>query len=164
MAVKVIAVEGQGGAPARAEREARVAAKLNHPGIVALYELGTDEQAVYIVSELVRGRTFGELLNGGGLSDRDVARIGIALCDALAHAHAKGVIHRDVKPQNVMVVARARRRGRASQSWPTSAWPTWRAATPSRARATWWARSPTWRPSRRRASASPPRWTSTRSR
>jgi hypothetical protein len=105
VAVKVIAIEGQGGAPARAEREARVAAKLNHPGIVALYELGTDEQAVYIVSELVRGRTFGELLNGGGLSDRDVARIGIALCDALAHAHAKGVIHRDVKPQNVMVVA-----------------------------------------------------------
>jgi eukaryotic-like serine/threonine-protein kinase len=105
VAVKVIALEGEGAAPPRAEREARVAAKLNHPGIVALYELGADEEAVYIVSELVRGRTFGELLRGGGLSDRDVARIGIALCDALAHAHAKGVIHRDVKPQNVMVVA-----------------------------------------------------------
>ncbi len=105
VAVKVIPIEGDGPAPARAEREARVAAKLNHPGIVSLYEFGTDEDAVYLVSELVRGRTFAELLRGGGLSDRDVARIGIALCDALKHAHAKGVIHRDVKPQNVMVVA-----------------------------------------------------------
>ena len=105
VAVKVIPIEGDGPAPARAEREARVAAKLNHPGIVSLYEFGTDDEAVYLVSELVRGRTFAELLRGGGLSDRDVARIGIALCDALKHAHDKGVIHRDVKPQNVMVVA-----------------------------------------------------------
>src|SRR5690242_12602263 len=91
VAVKVIAIE----------REGRVAARLNHPGIVQLYELGTDDDAVYLVSELVRGRTFAELLSGGALSDRDVARIGIVLCDALAHAHAKGVIHRDVKPHNV---------------------------------------------------------------
>jgi tRNA A-37 threonylcarbamoyl transferase component Bud32 len=106
VAVKVIPREGAGGpAPARAEREARVAARLNHPGIVSLYELGADEEAVYLVSELVRGRTFAELLKGGALSDRDVARIGIALCQALDHAHDKGVIHRDVKPQNVMVVA-----------------------------------------------------------
>jgi eukaryotic-like serine/threonine-protein kinase len=105
VAVKVIPIEGEGRATQRAEREGRTAARLNHPGIVQLYELGTDDEAVYLVSELVRGRTFAELLSGGALSDRDVARIGIALCDALAHAHAKGVIHRDVKPQNVMVVA-----------------------------------------------------------
>jgi eukaryotic-like serine/threonine-protein kinase len=105
VAVKVIPIEGDGPAPARAEREARVAAKLNHPGIVSLYEFGSDDEAVYLVSELVRGRTFAELLRGDAISDRDVARIGIALCDALKHAHAKGVIHRDVKPQNVMVVA-----------------------------------------------------------
>jgi hypothetical protein len=105
VAVKVIARDDGGPAPARAEREARVAARLNHPGIVSLYELGGDDEAVYIVSELVKGRTYGELLKGGALSDRDVARIGIALCDALAHAHSKGVVHRDVKPQNIMVVA-----------------------------------------------------------
>jgi len=105
VAVKVIAIEGEGRATQRAEREGRVAARLNHPGIVQLYEVGTDDDAVYLVSELVRGRTFAELLSGGALSDRDVARIGITLCDALSHAHAKGVIHRDVKPQNVMVVA-----------------------------------------------------------
>ena len=106
VAVKVIPRdEAQARAPTRAEREARVAARLNHPGIVSLYELGGGDEAIYLVSELVRGRTFAELLRGGALSDRDVARIGIALCEALAHAHDRGVIHRDVKPQNVMVVA-----------------------------------------------------------
>jgi tRNA A-37 threonylcarbamoyl transferase component Bud32 len=106
VAVKVIPREAaEGRSPERAEREGRTAARLNHPGIVSLYELGGDDEAVYLVSELVRGRTFAELLRGRALSDRDVARIGVALCQALSHAHEKGVIHRDVKPQNVMVVA-----------------------------------------------------------
>src|SRR4051812_48058230 len=88
---------------ARAEREGRAAARLSHPGIVALYESGRDEEAVYLVSELVRGRTLAELMEEGELSDRDVLRVGIALCDALSHAHGRGVIHRDVKPGNVIV-------------------------------------------------------------
>jgi eukaryotic-like serine/threonine-protein kinase len=87
----------------RAEREARAAARLSHPGIVALYESGRDEEAVYLVSELVRGRTLGDLMDAGELSDRDVLRVGVALCDALGHAHGRGVIHRDVKPGNVIV-------------------------------------------------------------
>ena len=103
VAVKVI--RGEHGAGERVEREARAAARLNHPGIVAIYELASDEHDVYLVSELVRGRTLAELTRAGAISDRDVARIGIALCDALEHAHARGVIHRDVKPQNVMVLA-----------------------------------------------------------
>jgi eukaryotic-like serine/threonine-protein kinase len=103
VAVKAIPLENGGGE--RVEREARAAARLNHPGIVAIYELASDEHDVYLVSELVRGRTLAELLRAGAIADRDVARIGMALCDALAHAHARGVIHRDVKPQNVMVVA-----------------------------------------------------------
>ena len=105
VAVKVIPKDDDGPVPQRATREAKVAARLNHPGIVALYELGQDDEAVYLVSELVHGRTFADLLRGGALSDRDVAKIGSALCDALNHAHAKKVIHRDVKPQNVLVVA-----------------------------------------------------------
>jgi eukaryotic-like serine/threonine-protein kinase len=103
VAVKVIPQEG--GAGDRVEREARAAARLNHPGIVGIYELASDEHDVYLVSELVRGRTLAELTKAGAISDRDVARIGSALCEALEHAHARGVIHRDVKPQNVMVLA-----------------------------------------------------------
>jgi eukaryotic-like serine/threonine-protein kinase len=103
VAVKVIPREQ--GAGERVEREARAAARLNHPGIVAIYELASDDHDVYLVSELVRGRTLAELTKAGAISDRDVARIGVALCEALEHAHARGVIHRDVKPQNVMVVA-----------------------------------------------------------
>jgi hypothetical protein len=102
VAVKRIAMH-DGADAKRAEREARAAARLAHPGIVALYESGRDDEAVYLVSELVRGRTLAELMRDGELSDRDVLRVGVALCDALAHAHGRGVIHRDVKPGNVIV-------------------------------------------------------------
>jgi hypothetical protein len=90
----------------RFEREARAAARLSHPGIVTLYEAAVDDDGAYLVSELVRGATLGALLEAGRLSDRDVVQIGIALCDALAHAHAEGVVHRDVKPSNVLVPER----------------------------------------------------------
>jgi hypothetical protein len=103
--VAVKAIPREEGSGERVEREARAAARLNHPGIVAVYELSWDEHDVYLVSELVRGRTLAELVRAKAIADRDVARIGIALCDALDHAHDRGVIHRDVKPQNVMVVA-----------------------------------------------------------
>ncbi|MEA2288288.1 MAG: eukaryotic-like serine/threonine-protein kinase, partial [Solirubrobacteraceae bacterium] len=102
VAVKRIAMHDAAAGP-RAEREAKAAARLAHPGIVALYESGRDEDAVYLVSELVRGRTLGELMAEGALSDRDVLRVGVALCDALGHAHGRGVVHRDVKPGNVMI-------------------------------------------------------------
>ncbi|MDX6648361.1 MAG: eukaryotic-like serine/threonine-protein kinase [Solirubrobacteraceae bacterium] len=87
----------------RAEREAVAAARLNHPGIVTLYEAGSDASGHYLVSELVSGATLADLQQAGALSDRDVVRIGIALADALEHAHERGVVHRDVKPQNVIV-------------------------------------------------------------
>jgi eukaryotic-like serine/threonine-protein kinase len=103
VAIKAIPRERGGGE--RVEREALAAARLNHPAIVGIYELASDEHDVYLVSELVRGRTLAELLRARAISDRDVARIGADLAEALAHAHARGVIHRDVKPQNVMVVA-----------------------------------------------------------
>src|SRR4051794_22312352 len=102
VAVKRIAVH-DAAAGTRAQREAKAAARLQHPGIVALYESGRDDGTVYLVSELVRGRTLGELIAAGEMSDRDVLAVGIALCDALAHAHGRGVVHRDVKPGNVMV-------------------------------------------------------------
>ncbi len=102
VAVKRIGVEDPDVAQ-RAEREARAAARLAHPGIVALYESGQDDDAVYLVSELVRGRTLAQLMADGLLSDHDAVGIGVVLCEALAHAHERGVVHRDVKPANVMV-------------------------------------------------------------
>ena len=105
VAVKVIPAHGP--APERAQREALAAARLDHPGIVAVYDAGEEDDARYLVSELVRGRTLDVLERDGALSDRDVLRVGLALADALGHAHERGVIHRDVKPQNVIVPGRA---------------------------------------------------------
>jgi eukaryotic-like serine/threonine-protein kinase len=87
----------------RFEQEARAAARLAHPGIVTLYEAALDQDGAYLVTELVRGETLGRMLETGRLSDREIVTLGISLCDALAHAHGKGVVHRDVKPSNVLV-------------------------------------------------------------
>jgi eukaryotic-like serine/threonine-protein kinase len=87
----------------RASREALAAARLAHPAIVALYEACAASDAFYLISELVRGETLARLIATRALDDARVLGIGVALVDALAHAHARGVIHRDVKPQNVLV-------------------------------------------------------------
>ena len=87
----------------RFEREARAAARLSHPAIVTLYEASVDDDGAYLVSELVRGASLDRLLTAGRLSDLDVVSIGIAVCEALEHAHGQGVVHRDVKPSNVLV-------------------------------------------------------------
>ena len=89
----------------RVLREAQAAARLNHPSIVTLYELGSEGDRALLVSELVEGSTLEELARCEGLSDREAAEFGADICEALAHAHERGVIHRDVKPQNVIVRA-----------------------------------------------------------
>jgi serine/threonine protein kinase len=101
VAVKLLARERIVGG--RFEREARAAARLAHPGIVTLYEAAVDDEGAYLVSELVLGSTLDTLLEAGQLSDRDIVGIAIVLCDALEHAHAQGIVHRDVKPSNVLV-------------------------------------------------------------
>jgi hypothetical protein len=106
VAVKVIPSDGA--TPVRARREAVAAARLEHPGIVAIYDAGEEDGARYLVSELVEGHTLAQLEQAGALTDRDVLRVGLALCDALQHAHERGVVHRDVKPQNVLVPDRPR--------------------------------------------------------
>ena len=87
----------------RVRREAQAAARLNHPGIVTLFELGAERSSTYLVSELVEGATLRELIDERAISDRDVAVIGSELCAALAHAHGRGIVHRDIKPENVIV-------------------------------------------------------------
>ena len=101
VAVKAIEVGGETGK--RILREAHAAARLNHPGVATLYELGRENGVWLMVTELVEGGTLRDRCAAGELSDHDVAEIGADLCDALAHAHEQGIVHRDLKPQNVFV-------------------------------------------------------------
>ena len=90
-----------GVARARFEREARAAARLSDPSIVTVHELASSGD--YMVMELVRGESLKERLERGALPAGEVRRFGAALCRALSVAHAAGVIHRDVKPSNVLI-------------------------------------------------------------
>jgi eukaryotic-like serine/threonine-protein kinase len=101
--VAVKAIEQRGEAGRRVLREAQAAARLNHPGIVTLYEMGEEDGNTLLVTELVEGSTLARLAHAGELSDREIAEIGADLCEALDHAHSRGVVHRDIKPQNVQV-------------------------------------------------------------
>ena len=102
--VAVKAIESRGAQCCqRVLREAQAAARLNHPGIVTLYEMGEEDGNALLVTELVDGSTLAGLSREGALSDREIAEIGADLCEALDHAHSRGVVHRDIKPQNVLV-------------------------------------------------------------
>lgn len=84
-------------------REAQAAARLSHPNIVTLYELGHEDGIAYLVTELVEGVTLREALDDGSLSDREIAELGADLSEALDHAHSRGVVHRDLKPANIVI-------------------------------------------------------------
>jgi hypothetical protein len=89
---------------ARFHREARTAARLAHPGIVGVFDFGEEDGVVYLVLEHVAGHTLTEIRRTDRpLTPARVARIGADVADALAHAHARGVVHRDVAPGNVML-------------------------------------------------------------
>lgn len=84
--------------------EASIAAKLNHPNIVPVYDVGrTDAGECYIVSKFIEGVDLDALANAGGLSVRESARIVAVIADALGYAHRQDVIHRDVKPANILL-------------------------------------------------------------
>jgi serine/threonine protein kinase len=87
----------------RFEREAHSASALNHPNIVTIHEVGQTDSTSFIVMELVEGKTLRELLYGGPLPLRKLLSIAAQVSDGLAKAHASGIVHRDVKPENVMV-------------------------------------------------------------
>jgi len=95
-------------ARARLVREARAAGALNHASICTIHDVGEADGQAYIAMELVEGRPLGDLLAGHGLPLDDVLGYGIQIAEALVHAHARGVIHRDLKSANVIVTAEHR--------------------------------------------------------
>ncbi|MGH3052749.1 MAG: serine/threonine-protein kinase [Gaiellaceae bacterium] len=102
VALKVVPREGKAGS--RAEREVEAAARLRHPRCLRALALERDDQHVYVAYEFVPGRTLREALRGGALDDTSAVEAAAQVLDALGHAHGKGVVHRDVKPSNVMLV------------------------------------------------------------
>src|SRR5262245_47890855 len=92
----------------RFEQEARAAAALNHPNILAVYDLGQHDGAPYIVSELLEGDTLRERLSGAALPVRKAVEYAIQICHGLAAAHDKGIVHRDLKPENIFVTSDGR--------------------------------------------------------
>jgi serine/threonine protein kinase/Tol biopolymer transport system component len=83
--------------------EARSASALNHPNIITIYEIGETEGSHYIASEYIEGETLHERINRRSLSLPDILNIAVQTAEALAAAHAAGIVHRDIKPENIMV-------------------------------------------------------------
>jgi eukaryotic-like serine/threonine-protein kinase len=110
VAVKVLkgGFEESSGFSARFRREGRTAARLTHPNIVQVYDAGEDElegrETSYIVMEYVPGGDLGKLVKEKGpLTEKGLARTGADVASGLAHAHEEGVVHRDIKPQNILI-------------------------------------------------------------
>src|SRR5689334_7092191 len=87
----------------RFEQEAKLAAALNHPNIMAIYDVGLDHQPPYIVAELVPGESLRAIIGKGALAPRRATDIAAQIAAGLAAAHAAGIVHRDLKPENVIV-------------------------------------------------------------
>ena len=94
----------------RTHREALAAGRLNHPGLVAIYDVVVEDGRPWLIMEYVAGRSLEQVLeNDGPLSDAKVAQIGLDLLAALRAAHQAGIVHRDVKPSNVLLAEDAGR-------------------------------------------------------
>ena len=102
VALKIVPREGTAGS--RAEREAAAAARLRHPRCLRAHALARDAGHVYIVYEYVAGKTMREAMRAGELGDAATLEAAAQVLEGLAHAHAHGIVHRDVKPANVLLV------------------------------------------------------------
>jgi serine/threonine protein kinase/Tol biopolymer transport system component len=89
----------------RFEQEARAAAALNHPNILALYDLGRSDAGPYLVTELLEGDTLRAAFEGGAMPTRKAIGLAVQIARGLSAAHDKGIIHRDLKPENVFVTS-----------------------------------------------------------
>jgi eukaryotic-like serine/threonine-protein kinase len=88
---------------ARFREEAQMLAAMDHPGLVAVLDAGVDGDDAYLVMDLVEGQSLAELYRGKPLPGRWVAHVGAELCGVLSYVHALGIVHRDVKPSNILV-------------------------------------------------------------
>ncbi len=105
VAIKVLAGSAMAD-PDRRRRfiqEAQAASSLNHPNIITIHDILSDEDNEYMVMEYVAGKTLADLIHGGGIGVEKTLRYGVQISDALGAAHAAGIVHRDLKPGNVMV-------------------------------------------------------------
>jgi eukaryotic-like serine/threonine-protein kinase len=101
VALKIVPREGKAGS--RAEREVEAATRLRHPRCLRALALARDDRHVYVAYPHIPGHTLREHLRGGGLDDTTAVEAAAQVLEALAHAHAKGIVHRDVKPANIML-------------------------------------------------------------
>jgi serine/threonine protein kinase len=101
VALKIIPREGK--AAHRAEREAEAASRLRHERCLRAYGFGSDSGHVYIAYEYVGGQTLRDAMRSGQLSDAQAVEAAAQILEGLAHAHQRGIIHRDVKPSNVLL-------------------------------------------------------------
>ncbi|HEX5214919.1 MAG TPA: serine/threonine-protein kinase, partial [Vicinamibacterales bacterium] len=110
VALKVLSADAVGDADAapRILREARAASRLNHPNIVTLHELGRSGETEFLVMEYVEGTPLSALIKPGGLPTDRVLDYATQIADALAAAHEAGLVHRDIKPGNVMIMPNGR--------------------------------------------------------
>ncbi len=92
----------------RFAREAKALAKLNHPGIVTIYDFGRADGLYYFLMEFVDGVNLRQLLHAGRVSPREALAIVPQICDALQFAHDQGIVHRDIKPENILLDRRGR--------------------------------------------------------
>ncbi|PYQ27908.1 MAG: hypothetical protein DMF56_18720 [Acidobacteria bacterium] len=105
VAIKILpqAVAADAQSIARMKREARTAAQLYHPNIATIHAFEEADDRIFIVMEYVEGEPLTALIRRGPIAEADVCRIGRSVADALAEAHEKGIVHRDIKPDNIMV-------------------------------------------------------------
>lgn len=108
VAIKMLPARSIGNEQAKRRlfREAKAAATLDHPNICAIYEVGEEGDCAYIAMQYIEGRTLSHMIKNNALSPPEVVDIGIQAAEALAEAHSRGVIHRDIKPQNVIITPR----------------------------------------------------------